>query len=114
MNRNSPEFKVRAKEYRRRWRERNPDKVSAINRRTKYGISQEQYQAALDRQGGKCYSCPSTEGLCVDHCHETGRFRGLLCGPCNRALGLLKDDPIRLRRLIQYLKEIDDGKGSQG
>ena len=105
MNRDSDEFRARAKEYRRRWRAKNPDKVSAINRRTKYGVTDQQFQEMLDRQGGKCYSCPATSGLCVDHCHTTGKFRGLLCGPCNRALGLLKDDPVRIARLVEYLKE---------
>ena len=42
-----------------------------------------------------------------DHCHETGAFRGILCSRCNRALGLLDDDPVKLQALINYLKKHD-------
>lgn len=42
-----------------------------------------------------------------DHCHETGAFRGVLCSRCNRALGLLNDDPVKLQALIDYLKKHD-------
>lgn len=41
--------------------------------------------------------------LQVDHNHKTGEVRGMLCGPCNRAVGLLKDDPERMAALIHYL-----------
>lgn len=89
------------------WRARNPKRLLELNRQRRYGVTPEQYQAVLDRQGGRCYSCPATEGLCVDHCHETGRFRGILCDSCNKALGLLRDDVSRIERLKQYLKETD-------
>lgn len=59
----------------------------------------------LDRQGGACAICLQvrTETLHVDHCHATGAVRGLLCGACNRALGLLNDDPGLIRRAADYL-----------
>lgn len=41
----------------------------------------------------------------IDHCHKTNRFRGLLCSPCNLALGILKDDPVRCQQLLDYLKK---------
>jgi hypothetical protein len=43
--------------------------------------------------------------LAVDHSHETGAFRGLLCHSCNRAIGLLGDDPARLRAAAEYLED---------
>lgn len=58
----------------------------------KYGITIEQYELLLSAQGYACAICGAppapTYGLAVDHCHETGRVRALLCGPCNRMLGI--------------------------
>jgi hypothetical protein len=45
-----------------------------------------------------------TAKLMVDHCHATGKVRGLLCHNCNRALGLLKDDKSTIRRALEYLE----------
>lgn len=66
----------------------------------------------VERQGGKCASCgsipPETtkpqQGLQIDHCHNTGKVRGLLCGGCNKSLGHAGDDANRLRQLIAYLE----------
>jgi recombination endonuclease VII len=65
----------------------------------------------VERQGGKCASCGVTpesvkpqHGLQIDHCHKTGRVRGLLCGGCNKSLGHAGDDADRLRQLIAYLE----------
>ena len=46
---------------------------------------------------------PGKKGLVVDHDHKTGEVRGLLCGPCNRALGFLKEDISNFNNAIQYL-----------
>lgn len=72
-----------------------------------YGITIDQYDQLLRAQGGRCKTCPSTGGyrsLCVDHCHETGRIRGLLCYRCNMALGLCHDDATQLVKLADYLQ----------
>lgn len=62
-----------------------------------YNITQEEYERLLQSQGGVCKICKTHPSklklkLCVDHCHGTGRVRGLLCHNCNRAIGLLRDD----------------------
>lgn len=77
-----------------------------------YGIGIKSYEKMLEKQESKCKICKG-EGfvmaehhklkLVVDHCHDTGKVRGLLCHNCNRALGLLKDDVVALCRAIQYL-----------
>ena len=81
------------------------------NLKTLYGMTLAEYNALLREQGGVCALCrkaaPGTNSrndkLVVDHCHTTGAVRGLLCHTCNRALGLLKDDAVLLRRAITYL-----------
>ncbi len=91
------------------WRKANPGKVREHVLFGKYGVTKEQYQSLLRRQLFKCASCKTPLSTLqsserhIDHCHKTGRVRGVLCGPCNRALGLMKDDPIKLRRLAKYI-----------
>ncbi len=73
-----------------------------------YGINAEEYRLILEYQGGVCYICRRANGarkrLSVDHCHETGRVRGLLCGPCNRdVVGHLRDEPEAFLRGYNYL-----------
>lgn len=63
-------------------------------RRYKYGITSSDYQSMIDAQRGLCAICkkPSVKGLVIDHDHNTGAVRQLLCYPCNSALGFLRDD----------------------
>jgi hypothetical protein len=74
-----------------------------------YGLAAGEYQAMLDAQDGVCAICgkhPVTIRLAVDHDHQTGRVRGLLCRRCNRALGLWEADEARMLALIAYVKDI--------
>src|ERR1700752_5364959 len=68
----------------------------------KYQVPEETYDRMLEAQDGLCAIClgPPTEkrALAIDHCHNTGRIRGLLCLRCNTALGKFKDDPEILTR----------------
>lgn len=74
----------------------------------KYGITAEEYERMLEEQGGACAICRRSpdpkKALAVDHDHRTGQVRGLLCDPCNRAIGQLADDPERLERGAGYLR----------
>lgn len=70
----------------------------------KYNISQEVYEHMYSLQGGACKICEKNfPRLHVDHDHKTGNVRGLLCGSCNRAIGLLKDDVSNLTNAINYI-----------
>lgn len=71
----------------------------------KLGISREDYEAAEARQEGRCAICDRTpeRRLHIDHDHDTGELRGLLCHHCNTALGNFRDDPELLQRAIEYL-----------
>lgn len=100
----------------REWIAANPERARATSRRRllreKYGLNTEQYDALLEAQGGCCACCGSTEPrgkgeqtFAVDHDHETGQLRGILCHPCNRAIGLLGDTAEGVRKALLYLTQ---------
>ena len=79
----------------------------------KFGMTPDEYDTLLEAQGGGCAICGVTAGMVrigkqlrlpVDHCHATGRVRGILCDDCNNGLGRFKDDPKLLERAVKYLK----------
>jgi Autographiviridae endonuclease VII len=78
-------------------------------RERKYGISRAKFDKLYDQQLGRCALCltPLSEvkKIHVDHDHKTRKIRGLLCGPCNVGLGMLKDDPVLLERAAGYIRE---------
>ena len=90
---------------------------------TKYSVSKDQFMSMLSEQRGLCAICKCSMDTarfkrpCVDHCHKTGKVRGLLCQSCNIGIGMLKDSPIRLKAAIEYLerhKPSDDMAPSSG
>jgi len=107
--------------YRKVWREEHHERDRAQSRKdqarayrqdpekhrlrvsaARYGLSVPEYQRLIEQ--GVCDACgrPSAK-LQIDHCHETGRIRGVLCPNCNSALGHIGDNADRLRLLIAYL-----------
>jgi hypothetical protein len=69
-----------------------------------YGLTVEDFDRMLAEQGGVCAICSREhERMCVDHCHETGKVRGILCSPCNRAIGQLGDTVEHVQRAVTYL-----------
>lgn len=97
----------RALDYHYRNRDRENAEHRAYLFRVKYGITPEQYEDLSEKQNGGCAicqrPCPSGRRLAVDHDHETGRVRGLLCMDCNQGLGKFGDDISRLKAAVQYL-----------
>lgn len=83
---------------------------TALKRR--FGITQSQYDALLDAQGGRCAICQSdTPGgrwptFHVDHDHITGKVRGILCKKCNVALGMFGDTLAGVQRAVDYLSAV--------
>ena len=114
----------------KRWRENNPERAKqfsrdyhAANRKTilernkwykierQFGLTKDGFFEMLAAQGNACACCktddPNTrggKGWCVDHCHSTGKVRGILCSHCNTALGLANDNVEILESLITYLR----------
>lgn len=80
--------------------------------RDNYGLTQEQYDAMFEAQGGVCAICKEPErsrrvkrlNLSVDHCHKTGKIRGLLCSGCNTAIGHFYEDIEVMIRAKKYLE----------
>ncbi|MDE2096323.1 MAG: endonuclease VII domain-containing protein [Patescibacteria group bacterium] len=100
-------------EYRTRKKKENPNYDREFALRASFGIGISEYTKMLEAQNGVCAICGRPEArlrngrpqsLCVDHCHTTGRLRGLLCSACNRSIGLMKDNAQRLRAAAEYLE----------
>ena len=77
--------------------------------KTKFGISLEEYEAIQLKHNHRCAICSIdekvlTKKLCLDHCHTTGKIRGLLCDACNKGIGHFKDNPIILQQAITDLR----------
>lgn len=94
----------------RRWRENNPEKSKAASRKQnlgQYGLTLADFEALNRKQNGLCCICQKTcskhKVLSVDHCHKTGRVRGLLCDGCNKGLGHFKDDFSTLIRAANHI-----------
>ena len=105
---------ARLRDYRKRNLHRIVGKNGMARRqrlRAVYGLSPEKYDSMLASQNMVCDACagPSSDprGFFVDHNHDTGKVRGLLCGKCNSALGLADDSIEKLEALIAYLKRYD-------
>ena len=116
------------KEYNKEYRKKNVEKLSANNKKwreenkeqdalvmlkarlkRKYNLSIDEYKTLIESQNNSCKVCGThaknnLKGkLYIDHCHTTGKVRGLLCMKCNSALGLLNDDKALIQNLLDYL-----------
>lgn len=112
-----PATKARFKRHKGFWVCAKSDSIRSPAARTRrgreahlhrvFGMTSAEYDAMSEAQGGTCAICqaPCHTGrrLAVDHDHQTGRVRGLLCGRCNRGLGLFFDRPDLMRRAADYL-----------
>ena len=120
-----PEQYAKRREYILQWHKdhpQSPEKKRNFSIRKLYGLTQDDYVRMLERQGGVCALCgtkdsgrkrkPSKWGvgvLAIDHCHKTGRVRGLLCHPCNARLGSYEHiiDNVGEQRIKEYLSHDD-------
>lgn len=116
--------KASQREYMDAWRQKNPDKIKTYinnreskpdykkrqkegNLRRNYGLTLEDFNALLNKQNCACAICKvglTFNTANVDHCHSTGKVRGILCRKCNTALGQLGDNEAGLMLAVQYLR----------
>jgi len=93
----------------REWARNNRDRAKSNQLMKKFGITLDDYTGILKFQGGRCAICRSTRSgvrkFHVDHDHQTGKIRGLLCHLCNAGLGCLRDSPKILSAAIGYLRQ---------
>lgn len=120
--------KEKRREYQKAYYAKNKERLAAANREryanqrevyyermiyNRYGITLADYDRMLEEQNGVCKICEGTcdhpqrrnlGTLSIDHCHTTGKVRGLLCNKCNSLLGWAKDDTNTLKKAIEYLE----------
>jgi hypothetical protein len=108
--------RTRVTESARAWLARNPDKRRLYRERyraKRYGLTPEAWQQLFLSQDSKCAICSSTEprsvkGWHTDHCHSSGKVRGILCHPCNLILGHAKEDATYLLTIAAYLGGLNE------
>lgn len=107
-------IKKAKKEAKKAYLEKHRNSRRNTRLKREYGITLEDYNKMLEDQNGVCSICKKSEtsihektnklrNLAVDHCHETGKVRGLLCSKCNRGLGYFKDNVMNLIKAAKYL-----------
>lgn len=112
-------LKIFKEAYRATEKGRNKDKEYSKNyewkgkqnaRLRNYGITQEEYDAFILKQNGKCAICKigldMGKRTCIDHCHNSKRVRGILCWSCNVGIGHFKDNPDLLREAALYCSDV--------
>ena len=108
------EHKDEIKKRQDSWAYKNKKKRETYRIKYCYGLSNDQYQNMFNVQNGVCAICGKGETrirnekvcqLTVDHDHQTGRVRGLLCSKCNGAIGWLGDDPNIVLKAFNYLQQ---------
>lgn len=102
--------KEELKKWGKDWYKKNKDRVKNYALLHKYGLSITEYNYRFNEQNGCCAICGThqselTQSLAVDHCHEIGRVRGLLCSKCNITLGNVNEDVNTLLAMVEYLNK---------
>jgi len=97
----------KARNWQRNNSDNDKDRKFRYNMQRLYGLSYERYREMAEFQNGVCAICglPPYRNLDIDHCHSTGKIRGLLCAPCNTVLGLLKENPTTAEKVAEYLRK---------
>jgi len=106
LAKNSEKHKKKSRE----WYHQNKDRIRNNNLKKNFNISLEKYTNILKLQNNRCAICLGDNSdakgkiFAVDHCHKTGKIRGLLCRGCNVGIGNLKDNPELLEKAAMYIR----------
>lgn len=105
---NSDEEKFLIRQYSKKYRDNNKEErsksIKKYELKSKYNLSLDDYETLLKKQNEVCAICKESFVLHVDHCHETGLVRGLLCRSCNLGLGFFKDKPELFDAAKEYIQ----------
>lgn len=110
----SNQCKEYRKIYKKAWLKKNPKEFRKYHLKRTFGLTIEDYAKMLKQQKGVCAICGKPEttivknilrNLVIGHCHKTEKIRGLLCGRCNRVIGLMQDSPTFLKAAADYLEQ---------
>ena len=107
---------LKEREYQKKYRDNNKDKRKNVMLKIRFNLTFEEYNSMLEQQGGVCKLCGKEETarknnseekrmLAVDHDHDTGKVRGLLCAKCNVQLGHYEKTKLRAAEFERYLEE---------
>jgi hypothetical protein len=113
-------YRRNSADYVRCWRERNKERLAPLNKEAAFmrrfsthNLTLDQYHAIAERQDFVCAICgeqpdcqaanTSNDGFVIDHCHSTGKVRGLVCSNCNVGIGMLKDSAVVAASASRYL-----------
>ena len=127
--RSDPDVAARAKASAKKWREANPEKARATHDRwirnnkerarqshkfrllrSRYGVSRSEYENLMRIAGGVCELCGSGHILSLDHCHQSGLVRGILCMRCNTAMERFDEMPDFPARVVKYLEKHNESR----
>lgn len=98
-------YRQRNPEMGKKWHRDNRERDKQLFRVRQYQLTPREYKARLVSQNGRCPICGEIlVAPQIDHCHDTGKVRGILCPGCNRGLGQFKDSLLRLRAAAAYLE----------
>jgi hypothetical protein len=103
-------FRTKNPDYAKNWEKSHREIIRGYAIKRRYKITTEKYEEVFLLQNGCCRICGTHQSkldkrLNIDHSHVSGAFRGLLCGNCNRALGMLNDDPAVIRKAALYIED---------
>lgn len=111
-------YPERTKEVKQKWKAANKDKIKNYDLVKNFNITIEEYNRMNEAQNGLCAICKQPETkkskagtvfrLAVDHCHRTGKIRGLLCFKCNAAMGFFEKRDIPIINVELYLEKYRD------
>lgn len=107
---NNPKVKKYHSDYYKEWYKKNKHYVRKHHLKNSYNVTIEEYNTLFEKQNGCCAICGKHQSefilpLFVEHCHKTGKVRGLMCNKCNVGIGCFEDNPIIINNALKYINK---------